>query len=286
MDISAASDPLINNGLRPHPRVKPGVRAAGGADALSRARNVQVSTRTPDVQSIPKNCERPSFHTEPALAKAQSPHPPAIATMFAAWGSEDSPHDLSGDGNVGMRDFFDLMKQLSDNPQRAQVDALFRDWGRTEPTPHDFTRDGEVGIRDFFSLMRRMSQAAWQESAQEPPAPAPSEATPEVIEAEIATETEPKPAAMAAQPIEQPQQETPVRRGLAHGLLKRLHAAYGRAAAENVARSMMPLLAGVNEPDELRESLDQARLPHEQRQHVLDRLAAWNPRGVSFNAVG
>ena len=48
---------------------------------------------------------------------------------------------------------------------------------------------------------------------------------------------------------------------------------------------MLPQIASMD-PNEIRESVEDSKIPTEQKPFVLDQIAAWHPRGHHVSVVG
>ena len=57
------------------------------------------------------------------------------------------------------------------------------------------------------------------------------------------------------------------------------------AAVQNYARSILPQIASMD-PNEVRESAEDSKIPTEQKRFVLDQIAAWHPQGHQVSVVG
>ena len=95
----------------------------------------------------------------PDGAQVAMSHQDPMQALLADWGKTDSPHDLDGDGTVGIKDMLALLKQLAENPAEKETDplqALIDDWGKTD-SPHDLNGDGTVGIQDMLQLLANLA---------------------------------------------------------------------------------------------------------------------------------
>ena len=110
-----------------------------------------------------------------------------LDALIADWGKKDSPHDLNGDGTVGIQDMLLLLKRMAEdtfggpppvadpdtgvtpppltpgdvaNPggQPDALQALLDDWGKKD-SPYDLNGDGTVGIQDMLELLKRMTDS-------------------------------------------------------------------------------------------------------------------------------
>ena len=85
--------------------------------------------------------------------------------LLADWGKSDSPWDLNADGTVDIKDFLNLLAQMSggvEANQQEAIDRLKADWGKSD-SPWDLNGDGTVDVRDFLNLL---AQLAGGEQAQ------------------------------------------------------------------------------------------------------------------------
>ena len=205
-----------------------------------------------------------------------NPDPPPsnpLQDLIDAWGQTNSPHDLNGDGTVGILDLLELLKRMSeesDKPDGIAIDAadtppsaidpgaagtppaktplelLIEDWGQSG-SPFDLNQDGTVGIRDMLMLLAQMTNS--------PPPPA----IPAISH--------------------EPENDREVGRG------RSISATYHRVAAQNIARALAPQMSTM-QPGELRESIQGSNLPDVQKRFVLDQIAALHPHGHHVSLVG
>ena len=128
------------------------------------------------------------------------------------------------------------------------------DWGKTD-SPYDLNADGIVDVRDLLQLLTQLANGSRGASAGGP--------------GEV-----------------EGQHRDPGLRALADRMMQRAQrGAYHRAAAENIARSMLPYMSN-SDPDEVRRSVRESNLPDPQKHAVLNRLAAWHPNGHNVSLVG
>jgi Ca2+-binding EF-hand superfamily protein len=239
-----------------------------------------------------------------------------LEKLLADWGKADSPWDLNGDGTVNIKDLLQLLAGMNGPPSpddRSFLEKLYADWGKQD-SPWDLNGDGTVNIKDLLELLARMGTPPNDDPpAADKPDPtveaipenrtddAPDTRSPlEKLFADWGKEGSPWDlngdgtvnikdmlkllAGMAAGTEPQELQAGPAGRGVGYAM-GRLQEAYGRAIAENLARSLTPLM-GSTEPGELRERVLSANLPEHHKRLVLERVAAWNPRGHSLSVVG
>jgi len=129
------------------------------------AKQVQAefaATRTPaTAASMPPHgatatSTRPLIETDTDETK-----PDRLKALLADWGKTDSPHDLNGDGIVGIQDMLQLFKQMAEEHYQPPeppnpLQPLLDDWGKTD-SPHDLNGDGIVGIQDLLQLLGQMT---------------------------------------------------------------------------------------------------------------------------------
>ena len=176
-----------------------------------------------------------------------------------------------------MSDMLELLKRMADEvtqppagdtgadtrarSNQTRLDQLIADWGKTD-SQFDLNADGTVGIRDMLALLAQMVQRE----------PEPSRASrPEADDREQFNR------------IRNRRHFSRIRHHEAHH--QRAAAHYQRAAAHNHAQSMRPQIASMD-PNQIRESVQDSNIPTEQKQFVLDRIAAWHPRGHRVSVVG
>ncbi len=99
---------------------------------------------------------------KPMGQDADETKPDRLKALLADWGKTDSPHDLNGDGTVGIQDMLLLFKQMAEEhyqppePEPNPLQPLLDDWGKTD-SPHDLNGDGIVGIQDLLHLLGKMT---------------------------------------------------------------------------------------------------------------------------------
>ena len=238
-----------------------------------------------------------------------------VQALFDDWGKTDSVWDLDKDGTVGVKDYLQLLGTMSaEGPadggpmgMQERLDALIADWGKTD-SKYDLDGDGTVGISDFLTMLGRMSgppeaQASIGDAGSDGPVPEVSD--------DVADTPRSRLAAMFAdynggngngnagirnflqlmgrmgrvQHADAEGARGPRATPAPGGMIHRLRAAYEQAAAENIARSLLPQMTAA-EPDEVRQAIDNSHLPPAQKKVVLDRLAAWHPSGHNLSMVG
>ncbi len=136
------------------------------------AKQVQAefgATRTPaTAASMPPHgvtatSTRPLIETDTDETK-----PDRLKALLDDWGKTDSPHDLNGDGTVGIQDMLQLLEQMAKehyqppDPETNPLQALLDDWGMTD-SPHDLNGDGTVGIQDMLQLLSEMTHGTHDE---------------------------------------------------------------------------------------------------------------------------
>ena len=218
--------------------------------------------------------------------------PDPLQALLDDWGKSDSPHDLDGDGTVGIRDMLMLLKQMAEPPAQDETNplqALLADWGKAD-SQYDLDGNGTVGIRDMLMMLKRMAQGG-----PEPSLPAPHEPNDRehfsrirhhAAHHRLAAENHHRePESSRASRPEPNDREHFDRIGRHAAQHHRAAAQYHRAAAQSYARSILPQLASMD-PDEVRESIKDSKVPVEQKQFVLDQIAARHPRGHHVSVVG
>ena len=230
-----------------------------------------------------------------------------LQALLNDWGQTGSKFDLDGDGTVGMTDMLELLKRMADEsaqppagdtgatPNQTTLQQLLADWGKTD-SRFDLDADGTVGIRDMLLLLAQMAQRE----------PAGRASRPEPNDREHFSRIRSKAAhhhraaghdhraathhhRAAAHNHREPESSRasrPEQNDREHFNRIRHHAVhYHRAAAHNYARSMLPQIASMD-PNEIRESVEDSKIPTEQKPFVLDQIAAWHPRGHHVSVVG
>ena len=188
-----------------------------------------------------------------------------LQALLDDWGKSGSKFDLDGDGTVGVSDMLALLKLMAEEGaqpsagdpgiqtpgtpgNQTRLQQLFADWGKAD-SQFDLDGDGTVGVRDMLILLARMARHPQNQ-------PMPSQAF------------DPK--------SNGPEHFNRIRNDAAH---------YLRAAAQNYARSILPQLASLD-PNDIRESVEDSKIPAEQKRFVLDQIAAWHPQGHKVSVVG
>ena len=259
----------------------------------------KTKTTTPFMETASAVLQKPigqhSEHTKPDPLKA----------LLADWGKTDSPHDLNGDGTVGIQDMLQRLAQMTDgrapddppdiNPDKAALQALLDDWGKTG-SAHDLNGDGTVGIQDMLQLLTEMTEtvddppdkddtnnqqtrlarliADWGKTDSQFDLDGSGKVGIRDMLMLLARMTSPQPQAVRAEPEDRlrPHQA----RGFAH---------YQRTSAMHLANSLMDEMSEM-EPGEIRESIRSSHLPDMQKRFVLDHLAAHRPHGKRISLVG
>ena len=211
----------------------------------------------------PDTLHDPRHRTPDHTAGKVQGRDPRLQALLDDWGKSGSKYDLDGNGTVGIRDMLQLLKQMaselaqspagdpddksSDNTtRRTRLQQLIADWGKPD-SKFDLNADGTVGIRDMLMLLAQMHQR--------------------------------QPESSPSRRDEHDDRENfnRIRNNAAH---------YHRAAARHHARSIMPQIASMD-PGQVRESIDRdPKIPTEQKQFVLDQIAAWHPHGHQVSVVG
>ena len=233
------------------------------------------------------------------------PEPNPLQPLLDDWGKTDSPHDLNGDGTVGIQDMLQRLAQMTDgrapddppdiNPDKAALQALLDDWGKTG-SAHDLNGDGTVGIQDMLQLLTEMTEtvddppdkddtnnqqtrlarliADWDKTDSQFDLDGSGKVGIRDMLMLLARMTSPQPQAVRAEPEDRlrPHQA----RGFAH---------YQRTSEMHLANSLMDEMSEM-EPREIRESIRSSHLPDMQKRFVLDHLAAHRPHGKRISLVG
>ncbi len=243
-----------------------------------------------------------------------------VQALFDDWGKADSQWDLNSDGTVNVKDYLQLLGTMesgqsqddASNPMQQRLESLLADWGKTDSS-HDLDGDGTVGIRDFLRLLGKMGGTEPQ-VPNDTPDTGPDAQTPDAVDDAGRTPRSRLEALLADWGKEGSrfdldgdgtvgirdfltmlgrmgqgrEQDGPPANGAKRvppGIVHRLRAAYDNAAAENIARSLLPQMGSI-EPGELRQRLEDSNLPPGQRRAVLHRLASWHPQGHHVSLTG
>ena len=135
--------------------------------------------------------------TKSGVASDLGPAEPVgpLDALLADWGQSDSPHDLDGNGIVGVSDLLMLLASLTEGPQQVpapphgdvrgrpstealpeprlsdtspperpptnDLDALLADWGQSD-SPYDFDGNGIVGVSDLLMLLASLTEGPQQ----------------------------------------------------------------------------------------------------------------------------
>ena len=137
-----------------------------------------IAEPTVDLKSSAQTLTKSGVVSDAGPAEPVGP----LDALLADWGQSDSPHDLDGNGIVGVSDLLMLLASLTEGPQQVpkppdgdvpsearpnaealpeprlsdtspperpptnDLDALLADWGQSD-SPYDFDGNGIVGVK-------------------------------------------------------------------------------------------------------------------------------------------
>jgi len=137
-------------------------KAAQLADQLTNATSLSELQAKPAADAPGTN-----ITTEPVADVQEAPDDAGgypmltLKGLLAAWGQENSPYDLSGDGTVGVSDMLILLQNGGTMPmpegtqEPLTLAGLMAAWGQNHPT-FDLNGDGTVDTSDLLILLAQL----------------------------------------------------------------------------------------------------------------------------------
>ena len=228
------------------------------------------------------------------LPEPQDPWQARLDALLADWHTADSPYDFNGDGTV---DPYDLAIYLSGNfPQqdapleKPAVTARPAERVATRLTSaifaaRDRDRDGTIREKDFAGgqhLFRRIDRDGDGVISR-------TDLHDTITDSLRATMKRDEPLRLGH--FTRSWASAFNRHGKADGPAKmsehipsmRRHV-HVRAAAEHIAHALQPQFS--SNPTDIRQVVDKSSLADDQKKMILDRIAAWHPRGLKVSLVG
>ncbi len=228
------------------------------------------------------------------LQEPQDPWQARLDALLADWGQADSPYDFNGDGTV---DPYDLAIYLSGNfpQQKAPSEQHARTARPAERVAtrltsaifaaRDRDRDGTIRETDFAGgqrLFGRIDRDGDGVISRTDLHDAITDSLRATMEREEPLKLGHFTRSWLSSFNRHGKTDGPAKNS-EHIPSMRRHV-HNRAAVEHIAHALQPQFS--SNPTDIRQVVDKSSLADDQKKMILDRIAAWSPRGLKVSLVG